>query len=73
MISMGRLVKYLSITEDAQMQWNTQSGNITPNLKVKVYFTLPALSMINVVTWNFHVDDSIKGRYYMIFRQYPIT
>ena len=33
---------------------------------VKVYFTLPALSMANVVTWYFHVDDYSKGRYYMI-------
>ena len=35
-------------------------------LKVKVYFTLPALSVTNVVTWDFHVDDSDKGRYDMI-------
>ena len=47
------------------MQWNTQAGNITTNLKVKVDFTLPALSATNVVTWNCHVGDSAKGRYDM--------
>ena len=41
----------------------TQAGNITTNPKVKVYFTLPALSATNVVTWKFHVDDSDKDRY----------
>ena len=44
------------------MQWNTQTGNIKTNLKVKIYFTLIALSKTNVVTWNFHADDSAKGR-----------
>ena len=48
------------------MQWNTQAGNITTNLKVKVDFTLPALSATNAVTWNCHVDDSAKGRYDII-------
>ena len=43
------------------MQWHTQAGNITTNLKVKIDFTLPALSAMNVVTWRFHVDDSAKG------------
>ena len=48
------------------MQWNTQAGNITTNLKVNIYFTLPALSVKNVVTWDCRLDDSAKGRYYMI-------
>ena len=48
------------------MQWNTQAGNITTNLKVKMDFTLPTLIAANVVTWNFHLDDSTKGRYDMI-------
>ena len=61
-IVIGRLVKQISLVEDFLMQWNTQAGNITTNLKVEIYFTLPALSATNVVTWNFHVDDSAKGR-----------
>ena len=55
------------------MQWSTQTGNITTNIKVKVYFNLPALSTTNVVTWNFHVDDSAKGRYDMILGRYLLT
>ena len=48
------------------MQSNTQAGNITTNLKVEIDFTLPKLSVTNVVTWNCHVDDSAKVRYDMI-------
>ena len=32
-------------------------------LILNFYFTLPACSATNVVTWNCHVDDSDKGRY----------
>ena len=56
-IVMVRLVKKLGPEEDYPMQWNTQAGNITTNLKVKVDFTLPALIAMNVVRWNYHVDD----------------
>ena len=52
------------------MQWQTQSKNITTNLKVKVDFTLPALSAKNVVTWKCHVDNSAKGRHDMILGRY---
>ena len=52
------------------MQWTTQAVNITTNLKVKIDFTLPVLSTTNVVTWNFHVDDSTKGRYNIILGRY---
>ena len=63
---MRRLIEKLRPGKDAPMQWNTQARNITINLKVKIYFTLPALSTINVVTWNCHVDDSTKCKYDMI-------
>ena len=55
--------------DQVPMQWHTQAGNITTNIKVKVYFTLPALSMTNVVTWKCHVDDFAKVRYNMILGQ----
>ena len=55
------------------MQWNTQAVNITTILKGNVYFTLPALSAINVVTWKCHVSDSAKGGYDMILVQYLLT
>ena len=45
------------------MQWHMQAGNITTNLKVKLYFTLPSHSAMDVVTWKCHVDDSARGRY----------
>ena len=63
---MIRLVKKLSPEGDAPMLWNTQAGNIATNIKVKIDFTLPTLSKTNAVSWNFHVDDSAKGRYNMI-------
>ena len=62
MILMGRLVNKLYPEEDDPMQRHTQAGNITTNLKVKVDFTLRALSVTNVVTWKFHGDESAKGR-----------
>ena len=55
------------------MQWNTQAGNITTNLRVKIDITLPALSVNNFVTWNCHVDESAKGKYNMILGRYLLT
>ena len=47
-----------------------QTCNFITNLKVKIYFTLPAFSAIKIVTWGFHVDlyaksgyDAVSGRY----------
>ena len=51
------------------MHWNTQAGNITNNIKVKIDFTLPALSPTNVVTWKCNVDESARGRYNIILGQ----
>ena len=55
------------------MQWHIKIGNITTNLKVEVSFTLPELSTMNAVTWKCHVNDSSKGRYYMILGRYLLT
>ena len=55
------------------MQWNTQAGNITTNLKVKIDSTLPTLSATNVVTWNCNLDDSDKGWYDIILGQDILT
>ena len=57
-ILMVRLVEKLHPDKYYLMQWHTEAVNITTNLNVKLDFTLPALSTTNVVTWNFHVDDS---------------
>ena len=63
---MVRPTEKLHPEKDSPMQWNTHAKNITNNLKVKIDFTLPALSATNVVIWNCHVDDFAKGRYDMI-------
>ena len=55
------------------LQSHTQAGNITTNLEIKIYFTLPKLSATNNVTWNFHVDYSAKGGYDMILGRYLLT
>ena len=65
-ILMGSLIEKLCTEKDAPMQWNTQAGNITTNLKVNAYFILPALTATNAEMWNCHMDDSAKGRYDMI-------
>ena len=67
---MGRIIKRLYPEKDALMQWNTQAGNVTNNLKVEIDFTLPTLSATNVTTCKCHVDDSSKGRYDMILGRY---
>ena len=55
------------------IQWHTQAGNITTNLKVEVDFTLTELSVMNIVTWKCHVDESAKGRYDMILGRDLLT
>ena len=63
---MGRPVETLSPENDAVIQWHTQAGNITTNLKVELDFTLLTLIATNDATWKCHMDDSAKGRYDMI-------
>ena len=48
------------------MQWHTQAGNITTNIKVNMDFTLTDISATNVMTYIWHVDDSYKGGYNII-------
>ena len=55
------------------MQWNTQAIYIMTNLEVKIDFTFFALNRTNVVTWNYNVDDSTKGRHNMILGKYILT
>ena len=69
-IVMGRLIEKLRPEKDTIMQWNTQARNITTNIKVKIYFILPALSTANDVIWNCHVEGSARGRYDMILGRY---
>ena len=50
-----------------------QAGDINTYLKVEVDFTLPELSVMSVVIWKCHVDDSAKGRYDMILGRDLLT
>ena len=67
------LTKKLYPKEDAMIQWHMQAGNITTNLKVKIYFTLPELSATKIVTCNCHEDESTKGRHDMILGRDLLT
>ena len=62
----GEASKKIPPKEDDVIQWHTQKGIITTNLKVRIDFTLPKLSATMFLTWNCHVEDSDKGRYDMI-------
>ena len=55
------------------IQWHTQAGNITTNIKAKIYFTLPELRATKTVTWNYHVYDFAKGRYDIIIGRDLLT
>ena len=66
-IVINRLTTKLFPKEDTVVQRHTQVGNITTNLKVKKYFTLPRLSASKTMAYNFHVDDYDMGRYDMIY------
>ena len=72
-ILMVRLIEILRPKKDAVMHWHTQAGNITSNIKVKVYFTLPGIRVMNAATWKCHVYDSAKGRYDMILGRDILT
>ena len=69
----GKASKKFTPKEDAVIQWHTQAGSITNNLKVNIDFTLPELSATEIVTWNCHVDDLAKGRYDIILGRDILT
>ena len=73
MIVMGRIIKKRDPKEDDVIQWHTQVGGITTNLKFKIDFILPEVSATRIVMWKYHVDDSTKGRYDMILGRYIFT
>ena len=49
MIVMGSPATKLQIIKDTADQWNTQTGILTTNLKVKMDFTLPEFSATKIV------------------------
>ena len=68
-IVMVILVEKINHEKDTVMQWYAHTGNITTNLRVKIYFTLTTLSAKTVVTWKCHMYDSANGGYDMILAQ----
>ena len=72
-ILMRRVVEKLCPEKYAVMQSQTQARNTTTNFKFKVYFTLPALSVKNVVMRKCRVYDSARDRYDMILGRYILT
>ena len=70
---MRGIIKKLKIIEETVMQWHTQAGNITTNLKVKIDFNLPEFSLKKIVTCDFHVNDFFKSRYDMTLGRYILT
>ena len=69
-IVMIRLISKLNPKEDAMVLCHKQAANITTNLKVKTYFTLPEFSTTKILIWDCHVDDYAKVRYAMILGRY---
>ena len=55
------------------MQWHMKAGIITNNIQGKMGLNLPEIIATNIVTWNFHVNDSAKDRYDMILGRDIIT
>ena len=72
-IVMVIIVVKLHTEKDDMMQCHTQDGNITTNIEVKVDFILPKHIATDIVTWNYHVDESTKGRYDIILGIYLST
>ena len=60
-----RLIIKLKTKEYDVMQWHKKAGSITTTLKVNIYVTLPEFSAIENMMWEYHVDESAKGRYNM--------
>ena len=42
-------------------------------IKINIEFTLPEISATNVVTFNCHMNDFARGRYYMILGRDILT
>ena len=60
-------------TKYSVIKWQTQAIKITTNNRVKVYLTLPEFSVMKIVAWNCHVEDSTKISYNMILARYLLN
>ena len=48
------------------MQWYTQAGNLTTNMKYIINFTLSEFNAIKSMKWGFRMDDSAIDTYNMV-------
>ena len=55
------------------MQWHTQAGIISTDLKVRIDFNLPEYSVKKIMKWECHMDDFSNGRFDMILDRYLLT
>ena len=65
--------KKLIPKEENVIKWHRQAVSIATNIRVKIDSTLPELIATKIVTWNYHVYDSSKGRYDIILGRYILT
>ena len=72
-ILMRSPIKKLKTKEDYVIKLHTQTGNLTTNLKAKIYLTLSEFSATNIDMWECHLYDFTKGRYDMIFGRDILT
>ena len=63
---MVNMMSKIKPNKDISTQWQTQPEIFMIDKKVKVDFYLPQFSAIKSVTWECHVDETTKGRYYII-------
>ena len=52
------------------MQLHKQAGNITTNIKVKIFSTSPDFSATKIMAWDFLVDELSKSIYDVILGRY---
>ena len=67
------MITKLKVKEDAVMQWQVKAVNPTTNLKVEIDLSLPKFWETKSLMCNFHVGDSVKGRYDMILGRNLLT
>ena len=45
------------------VKWIIQAGNLTTHFMVNIELSLPDISVMKIVAWECHVDNSTAGRY----------
>ena len=61
-VVMVRLITKVNPKDYDVIKFHRQASIITNDMKFEIYLTLPELSATKIVTWNFNMDESAKGR-----------